>query len=320
MSEQRQIETYPGGGPPPFSLQTLLFLGTTMIVMFGALVYIVLPVARRIRAEGRQTTQYAGRGPQSVPDSESIWKRPLDASRSGDIWHNRRDGYQLLQVPAGRFEMGVQRIRAARPRHRVSLSEFHIGRYVVTVAQYRLFLEAGAALHTDCHLREPPGKDHTPAGWSAQRSADLPVVGVDWFDAYAYAAWAGLRLPTECEWERAAGGMDGRRYPWGATPISSKTVWHGKSGPTAVEALAAGDSPVGSRQMIGNVWEWCYDLYDANYYSRSPSTDPKGPAAGSNRVVRGGSYRSGTESWDVRYRHWRSPLTRAADLGFRCAR
>jgi formylglycine-generating enzyme required for sulfatase activity len=139
-------------------------------------------------------------------------------------YRNEKDGSVLIEIPAGTFTMGQESV--ATPVHQVSLSRYFIGKYEVTNAQYLAFLAAtsdpaGPTSHQGHHPDEGANKNHTPAGgapvaWPPYSTTDdSPVIGVDWYGAYAYCAWAGLPLPTEAQWERAARGRDGRTYPWG---------------------------------------------------------------------------------------------------------
>ena len=242
-----------------------------------------------------------------------------------------------------------------RPARRVRVKAFAIDRYEVTNAQYRRFLAAVAQAGDAAwaHPDQPAGKDHTPRYWKdfnpllhdpgyaalAQYGAPdtfcadrKPVVGVDWFDAYAYAKWAGKRLPTEAEWELAARGTDGRLWPWGnewkwgvaniggeklASDVNSKG--REKDGfiyPAPVGSFPEGRSPFGCDDMAGNAAEWCADWYQA----AGVTVDPTGPARGAERAVRGGSSQnmpSGVRC-SVRYHH--EPDFKTFSLGFRCAK
>lgn len=245
-----------------------------------------------------------------------------------------------------------------RPARNVKLRAFAIDQYEVTNARYRRFLDH-VLLHDDhsrCHPDEPERKDHTPRYWTNYnpllddpkyarttpfrsdtfRKDEHPVVGVDWFDAYAYAAWAGKRLPTEAEWELAARGVDGRRWPWGdqwrwgrANTGGEKKgmdVWtrgFEKDGfiySSPVGHFVSGQSPSGCDDMAGNVAEWCADWYDAQYYRDAPPVSPRGPSLGRFRSVRGGSSRGVPSSVRCAKRFSYEPSFRNFDLGFRCAK
>lgn len=241
----------------------------------------------------------------------------------------------MVRIPAGTFVMGDRgRTTGDSPGHEVTLAAFDIDAREVTNGQYRRFLEAGAGDHRRCHPLEPPQKDHTPRYWSDSRynGDDLPVVGVDWFDAYAYAAWSGKELPTEAQWERAArGGIEGAAFPWGDGENSERVAnTNLEAGERAVD-LPDADHPHAPRpagsfrpngfgvyDATGNAEEWCRDWYDESYYRRSPSTEPPGPDRGVLKVVRGASWHHGTGRTATRYTH--APDERAVFLGFRCVR
>lgn len=241
----------------------------------------------------------------------------------------------MVRIPAGTFVMGDRgRTTGDSPGHDVTLEAFDIDAREVTTRQYRRFLEAASRDHRYCHPLEPPGKDHTPKYWADPdytRDA-LPVVGVDWFDAYAYAAWAGKALPTEAQWERAArGGLESAAFPWGDGENSERVAnTNLEAGERAVDLPEAdhghAPKPVGSfapngfgvYDATGNVEEWCRDWYDESYYRRSPSSEPAGPRGGVLKVVRGASWHHGTGRVATRYTH--APDERAVFLGFRCVR
>lgn len=176
---------------------------------------------------------------------------------------------------------------------------------------------------------EGPGSDLSDRG-------DHPVVQVSWNDARAYAAWAGKRLPSEAEWEYAArGGTEGRRYPWGDELKPGGewrcNIWqgvfpsinHGDDGHLATAPAAAFEpNGYGLHQMVGNVWEWCADWFDAHYYEESPPTSPTGPVSGTARVMRGGSFLchdSYCNRYRVAARSRNTPDSASGNLGFRCA-
>lgn len=245
-----------------------------------------------------------------------------------------------------------------RPQRAVRLKAFAIDRYEVTNVQYRKFL-AAVTKNGDgnwAHPDQPKGKDHTPRYWKefnpllkdpafarlAQFNAatftqdNTPVVGVDWFDAYAYAKWAGKRLPTEAEWELAARGTDGRRWPWGndwqwglcnivgekygADVRAKGKEKDGYIYPAAVGSFPAGRSPLGCDDMAGNAAEWVADWFATDAYATAANENPSGPSAGAERVVRGGSSQNLPSNTRCASRAHREPEFKTFILGFRCAK
>lgn len=206
----------------------------------------------------------------------------LGSSSSGDIRENPIDTAEMVYVPAGEFQMGRNTSVPTNenPPHKVFVNGFWIYKYEVTVAQYKEFCKA-------THRKMP---DAPVWGWID----DHPIVNVTWDEAYSYAHWAGGSLPTEAQWEKAARGDDERMVPWGSGWSASNTDPHyacGLSGTTAVGTHLAGASPYGCQDMLGNVWEWCFDTYDADYYKASPFRNPTGPSLGKAKTVRGGGWK-----------------------------
>jgi sulfatase modifying factor 1 len=214
-------------------------------------------------------------------------------------------------VPAGEFIMGDNEGHPdAQPEHVVYLDAFYIDRLEVTNAQYAAFLnEIGqnqwACSGVDCasvtygkggtiyyeggQFKVAEGRENFPAGF------------VSWYGADAYCHYYGMRLPTEAEWEKAARGTDGRKWPWGDEwdPDKVATAGDRPVDPLPVGSRPEGASPYGALDMIGNVNEWTNDWYGADYYQESPYRNPPGPAAGTGRVVRGaGSMNTRTSRWD----------------------
>ncbi len=194
-----------------------------------------------------------------------------------------------------------------KPAHSVTLDAFWIDRTEVTNAQYRQCVEAGAC-------EEPTCWDNADLN-----APDQPVVCVTWDDAQAYAGWAGGRLPTEAEWEKAARGTDGRLYPWGENAPDCQTAnFKGCVGRTpTVGSQPGGASPYGALDMAGNAWEWVADWYDETYHGDAPVQNPQGPASGERRVLRGGSFDMSESRLRTAFRIGNRPAYSNWDLGFR---
>jgi iron(II)-dependent oxidoreductase len=257
----------------------------------------------------------------------------------------------MALIPAGEFWMG--RVHMFRPdeqgyflrlriddvpAHLIHIDSFYIDKQEVTHDAYARFVQA-ASHRAPFHWKD----GRIPEGHGA-----YPVYNVNWDDADAYCRWAGKRLPTEAEWEKAArGGLDKKRYPWGdelrpgaksgeganagAEPpanagAAAKVAQYGvPNGPTGVGSFKPND--YGLYDVIGNVAEWVSDWYDRTYYVMSPDSNPKGPASGMYRVIRGSSWVDPIETGDaveprvygVHFRNFLSPFHRTNTVGFRCA-
>jgi formylglycine-generating enzyme required for sulfatase activity len=238
----------------------------------------------------------------------------------GDFWMGRT--FFFLPDAIGYFERDRQ---DDFPAHRVHLGAFYIDKEEVTNDGFSRFLAAkgGTKPWHWAHGQIPEGEDK------------FPVYNVDWYQADAYCGWAGKRLPTEAEWEKAArGGLDRNRYTWGnsltpdpapATPAANTRRAGGKppanvasKGP--VEAGRYPPNGYGVFDMTGNVWEWTHDWYERNYYSISPLENPQGPDKGTVKVFRGAGWIDVDErNWMPSFRNYADPLERAPTLGFRCA-
>lgn len=197
-----------------------------------------------------------------------------------------------------------------RPVRKIHVDPFYMDAYEVTNAEYARFVTATghrAPYHWP-NGKIPPGKEKHP------------VVNVSWEDAAAYARWAGKRLPTEAEWERACRGLaEGSKYPWGdAKPDRKKARFNAVDGPAAVGSCAA--NYFNLYDMAGNVWEWCADWYEKDYYAAAPEHNPPGPPSGRYRVLRGGSWADVEKYLTCAYRSWARPAERSPNIGFRCVK
>ena len=241
--------------------------------------------------------------------------------------HSLVDGapQDMALVPVGEFVMGSAAVGGdAVPEHAVWLDAYWIDVFEVTNREYQLFCDATSRAY-------PPDPGFSGMSGYFTNYPDYPVVNVYWSDAAAYAAWAGKRLPTEAEWERAAkGNTDNRLWPWGDSYNAGfgGTLFHANSSEAGdgypytapVGSFPTGMSTAGCLDMAGNVWEWCSDWYSGSYYSSSPYANPQGPASGTNRLVRGGTWDYISSNTRCAFRNSYLPTSRHNSRGFRCAR
>ncbi len=253
-----------------------------------------------------------------------------------------QDGRAMVLIPAGEFEMGSNGPEARpdeQPVHTVFVSAFYMDTHEVTNADYQKFVLANPEwqkdridwkYHDGDYLLDWTGNNY-PEG-----KGDHPVVNVSWYAAMAYAQWAGKRLPSEAEWEKAArGGLVGIKYPWGNEISADRANYDENVGDTTV----VGSYPAndyGLYDMSGNVWEWCLDAWDEDFYTHSPDRNPLSDVNNiaqvdlilddyldvkSRRVLRGGSWLNGPQDVRVAFRGSPAPTdTYYLTLGFRCAR
>jgi formylglycine-generating enzyme required for sulfatase activity len=231
----------------------------------------------------------------------------------GDTWTRPDDGMVMIYVPAGEFQMGATGYPDAEPVHLVVLDGFWIDRTEVTNAQYAQCVAAGRC--------EPPSKGKSSTRdsyYGVSAYDDYPVIYVSWYQARDYCVWARGRLSTEAEWEYAARGPEGRKYPWAdGEPGCDVANYEGCVGDTtAAGSHPAGASWCGALDMAGNVWEWVGDWYGE--YPSDRQENPAGPTSGEYRVMRGGGW---DHSWGyvhTAYRRSNTPDSRFSSLGFRC--
>ncbi len=256
----------------------------------------------------------------------------------------------MVFINCGTFSMGTDDdMPDEAPVHQVAVQSFWMDAHEVTVAEFAKFV-AATNYQTDAerfgwsgvfNIRTGAWENIAGANWrhpdgpQMQAKPDEPVCQVSWRDSAAYAKWAGKRLPTEAEWEYAArGGLVGKRYAWGdelrpgGKPVANWWQGHFPERNTGedgyIERAPVGQFPPNGHGLFdtaGNVWEWCADWFDEEFYARSPSMNPMGPAAGTERVLRGGSWMC-SENYCTNYRvaarSHATPDSCLNNLGFRC--
>ena len=232
---------------------------------------------------------------------------PLKAQTSNNI----PEKPEMVNVKGGVFEMGSKESFRAKPVHRVTINTFSIGKYEVTVGQYKAFCTA-----TGRAMPEAP-----EWGWNDKH----PIVNVTFQDAISYCLWlskkygGNWRLPTEAEWEYAArGGHKTKGYTFAGGLDLEKLGWYqDNSGGQAQVVGKKLPNELGLYDMSGNVWEWCNDWYDSNYYNISPSNNPQGPDSGTMKTLRGGSWRSLNPECTVTMRFYNLLHAASNNRGFR---
>jgi formylglycine-generating enzyme required for sulfatase activity len=221
----------------------------------------------------------------------------------------------MLLIPEGEFLRGSEHgLPDARPLRPIYLSGFWIDQFEVTNDQYRQCVQAEV-----CSI---------PKDQEVFDDAELgtyPVSNVTWFQARTYCHWKGQRLPTEAEWEKAARGIDGRRYPWGDEAALAHALLktndpdRKRHGIFPVGSLPDTASPYGVGDLAGNVWEWVRDWYAEDYYAMASTRNPQGPIHGTFRVLRGGDWSQSPLELQTTYRGWDEMTYWGPMLGFRCA-
>lgn len=259
-----------------------------------------------------QPALQAGQEPKAISASQPILANPGE----------------MVRIPAGDFWMGCDRAKrkescnlAELPLHKVYLDDYRIDRYEVTVAQYRTCIATGV-----CSQPIKTFSDTRPDYFENPAYANYPVIYVTWFQADEYCHWAGKRLPSEAEWEKAARGVESTRiYPWGnSTPDCStsniKVGFRQCTGDTAEVGSYPGDASLyGVMDLAGNVREWIKDWYKIDFYKRAAYLNPTGPDDGRYVVMRGGRFDNTRSAARVAARRVIGPFDYGAGIGFRCA-
>jgi len=250
-------------------------------------------------------TTAAGAAPTDVPPTLVPTAVPVAAVPDG-----------MVLIAAGGFNMGSTVGQGdEQPLHPVKLSSFYLDQFEVTNARY-----LACVSETVCRPPASPSSFTRPTYFGDPAFAQYPVVSVNWDQAAGFCQWdSGKRLPTEAEWEFAATGGDGRRYPWGSD--FDLAFLPGKEGDTQpVGSYKAGASPFGIFDMAGNVLEWVNDVYDSVYYAESVTDNPPGPEFGDGHVLRGGSFGNADGAAYTTTRRYHLPSGASdVDTGFRCA-
>jgi formylglycine-generating enzyme required for sulfatase activity len=231
---------------------------------------------------------------------------------------NPKDGAEIIYIPAGSFTMGADSDSryfwgAEAPEHQVTLAEYWIYRTEVTNGMYRA-CAAEKKCPRPAQIKSNTRRDY----YENSQYDDYPVIYVSWRDATSYCQWAGGRLPTEAEWEKAARGEDGRMFPWGNHSAQPHLANYDSRDTEAVGSYPEGASPYGVYDMAGNVLEWVFDYFQATYYQASPDENPRGPATGERRVYRGGAWHHLDEALRSAARASARENYTGVDIGFRC--
>lgn len=270
-------------------------------------------------------------GNLSITETATMF--PTKSLGVGSVDESQKDNMAMVYVPAGTFTMGSGDANyngiVDDPPHQIYLDTYWIDQTEVTVGMYQECVK-----DRECNLPKKNNSYYRENYYNDPAYSNFPVIFVSWDDANAYCAWAGERLPTEAEWEKAAGGPDGRTYPWGDQYVTGNlanfsdansvfegadpSVDDGYKDTAPVGSYPKGQSYYGALDMAGNVWEWVADKYGQDYYSISPSSNPIGPEKGAYRVLRGSSAGDPANTLRVTYRFFRSADLQTDFIGFRC--
>ncbi|MFZ6028630.1 MAG: formylglycine-generating enzyme family protein [Chloroflexota bacterium] len=270
--------------------------------------------------------------PNAPTPTPTITPLPTSTPLPGTV--NQIDGAALVRIPAGPFTMGADPGStdfwgAETPAHSITLGEFRIYQNEVTNAMYQACIIAGACPQPAKTASRTQSSYFTDAAF-----ANYPVINVSHDAATAYCQWAGGRLPTEAEWEKAARGEDSRLHPWGNDPLdatranscdancpaehANADLNDGYADTSPVGSFSQGASPYGVGDMAGNDLEWVADWFQADYYATSPAENPAGPESGTKRVVRGGSWYNDASTMRAAARSSLNPAEGYDTVGFRC--
>ncbi|MBI4823452.1 MAG: formylglycine-generating enzyme family protein [Nitrospirae bacterium] len=257
------------------------------------------------------------------------------------------DGAEMLFIQSGEFLMGSddEDLKETSHLHAVYLDSFYMDKFEVTNEQFAKFLNSIKPLEDKAGqrwnwivLRSDLDTEERNAWWPTEIIYDkktqtynafpgferYPVMSVSWYAAYAYCRWAGKRLPTEAEWEKAArGGLPQKRFPWGNEIPTGGVIfekrWLHNAVPVPTEKIGNyHPNGYGLYDMAGNVWEWCSDWYSPNYYKKSPYRNPRGPEDGTEKVLRGGSWFNSAMLLRNAMRNTSLPDSTDDAVGFRC--
>ncbi|HNR95909.1 MAG TPA: SUMF1/EgtB/PvdO family nonheme iron enzyme [Anaerolineae bacterium] len=302
---------------------------------FGSAEEFVAALRGALATAVRQEVRQEPAAPLDVPKANGAPQvpQPTGVPKAGATKLLGTTGITLVWVPPGTYWMGAAdsdrgASRDEKPRHQVELDGYWIGQTQVTNAQYQRFIDAGGystrSYWSDAGWTWKTSNGVTQPGcWgdSKWNGADQPVVEVSWYEAEAYAKWAGGRLPTEAEWEAAArGGPLSKGYTYaGSNDVGSVAWYEDNSGGVTHAVKGKAPNELGLYDMSGNVWEWVADWYVGWYYSSTPRKNPSGPTSGSERVLRGGSWISGPTDVCGTDRATIAPGHRSSIVGFRVA-
>jgi len=230
---------------------------------------------------------------------------------------SKMDGMTMLYVPAGEFTMGSDGYTPkTAPEHRVYLDAYWIDQTEVTNEMYARCVQADVCAH-------PIQSSDVNPYYDNPKYVNYPAVYVSWKAAATYCKWAGRRLPTEAEWEKAARGPVGNHYPWGDEEPGTRLLNYQDNigGPLPVDRYPLGASPYGALNMAGNVREWVRDWFSPTYYAKWRFyTNPAGPEGGAKKSLRGGGFQDTAQQVFAYNRFAHKPASAGIDRGFRCAK